>query len=168
MAIVRRGGAHILKLIESGADPAAIADVVQVYSKDDAGIAQLFARSSDGTVHQLTPSGGSSISITPAALAAGTTNNYAPAGIATAKRLRQATNAANSLLGGIDTTGFVDGHELLMFNLGPGTLTLVHAEAGSAPVNQFSLEGSANRMIGVFGAVLLSYDANSARLRCIG
>lgn len=55
MSITRRGGAHILKLIESGADPAVIADVVQVYSKDDGGVAQLFAESGDGTVTQLTP-----------------------------------------------------------------------------------------------------------------
>lgn len=70
MSIIRRGGAHILKLIESGADPAVIADHVQVYSKDDAGTAQLFAMDGAGAVYQLTPSSGgaSSVVVTDEAL----------------------------------------------------------------------------------------------------
>lgn len=46
---------------ELGADPAAVADRVVVYAKDDGGVSQLFARSDDGTVHQLTPAGGNTL-----------------------------------------------------------------------------------------------------------
>src|SRR5574341_66708 len=58
-SIIRRGGSQILKLIESGADPALIADAVQLYAKDDGGTAQLFAEDGAGTIYQLTPPSGS-------------------------------------------------------------------------------------------------------------
>lgn len=66
-SLIRRGGAHLLKLIQSGADPAVIADVVQLYAKDDGGVVQLFAEAGDGTVTQLTPSGAASSSLALAA-----------------------------------------------------------------------------------------------------
>lgn len=50
----RRAGANILNVIASAADAAAVASQVQVYSKVVSGIAQLFARTSDGTITQLT------------------------------------------------------------------------------------------------------------------
>lgn len=40
---------------EETADPAAVVDSALVYSKDVAGLTQLFCRISDGTVYQLTP-----------------------------------------------------------------------------------------------------------------
>lgn len=51
----RRAGAQILRVLKIAADPAQDANGVQVYSKDVAGIVQLFARASDGTITQLTP-----------------------------------------------------------------------------------------------------------------
>lgn len=51
----RRAGAEIARIIRLLADPAAEASRMLVYSKDVLGITQLFARSSDGTVHQITP-----------------------------------------------------------------------------------------------------------------
>lgn len=56
MSFFRRAGAEILRVIERVLDPAAEANRIQVYSKDVAGITHLFARASDGTVYQLTPS----------------------------------------------------------------------------------------------------------------
>lgn len=56
MSFFRRAGAEILRVIERALDPAAEANRIQVYSKDVAGITHLFARASDGTVYQLTPS----------------------------------------------------------------------------------------------------------------
>jgi len=44
-----------LRIKEIGADPTQIADNSFLYAKDVAGITELFARSSDGTVHQITP-----------------------------------------------------------------------------------------------------------------
>lgn len=55
MSLFRRAGAKIAKFFKSAADPAAVADQVQLYSKDAAGITQVFARASDGTINQLTP-----------------------------------------------------------------------------------------------------------------
>lgn len=54
-AISRRGGTKQIKMRERSADPTQVADEIQVYAKEDSGVTQLFARSSDGTVHQLTP-----------------------------------------------------------------------------------------------------------------
>lgn len=58
MSLFRRAGAAIARIFESAADPAAEPERVLVYGKDAAGATQLYARSSDGTVHQLTPAGG--------------------------------------------------------------------------------------------------------------
>jgi len=54
-SVIRRAGAKLLRLIKRALDPAAEADRILAYGKDSLGITQLFARSSDGTVHQLTP-----------------------------------------------------------------------------------------------------------------
>jgi hypothetical protein len=56
MSLFRRAGAELLKVIERVLDPAAEANRIYVYSKDVAGITHLFARASDGTIYQLTPS----------------------------------------------------------------------------------------------------------------
>ncbi len=58
MSFFRRAGAEILRVIERALDPAAETDRILVYSKDVAGVTQLFSRSSDGTIHQMTPAGG--------------------------------------------------------------------------------------------------------------
>lgn len=58
MSFFRRAGAAIARIFESSADPAAEANKVLLYSKDAAGVSQLFARSDDGTVHQVTPAAG--------------------------------------------------------------------------------------------------------------
>lgn len=55
MSDFRRPGAEILSVIERTGDPGAQADRILVYGKDVVGVTQLFAQSSDGTVHQLTP-----------------------------------------------------------------------------------------------------------------
>lgn len=104
---------------------------------------------------------------TPAALPLGTTQDYAPAGLTGVGRIRQATNAGNSALGGLVPIG-VNGTEYILINLGPGTLTLNHQDGGSVAANRFTLEGGANRVIGVGGAVLLSYDNGSATWYVVG
>ncbi len=53
--LFRRAGAEIAKIIASAADPGAVANQVQVYSKVVTGVAQLFGQASDGTIYQLTP-----------------------------------------------------------------------------------------------------------------
>lgn len=46
----------VLSLVERVGDPAAVANRGHVYTKDVAGVTQLFYRADDGTVNQLTPS----------------------------------------------------------------------------------------------------------------
>jgi hypothetical protein len=58
MSLFRRAGSAIARIFQSAADPATEPDRVMLYAKDAAGVAQLFARSDDGTVHQITPGGG--------------------------------------------------------------------------------------------------------------
>lgn len=67
MSFFRRAGAAIARIFQSVADPAAETDKVLLYGKDVAGVSQLFARSDDGTVHQITPGGGGAI-VTDASL----------------------------------------------------------------------------------------------------
>jgi hypothetical protein len=55
MSLFRRAGALIARFFTSPADPAASAGEFQLYSKDDGGQSQLFGRSDDGTVYQITP-----------------------------------------------------------------------------------------------------------------
>lgn len=55
MSFFRRVGAEIGRWIERALDPAAEANRILVYSKDVAGVTHLFARASDGTIYQLTP-----------------------------------------------------------------------------------------------------------------
>lgn len=57
-AITRRQASKVAKYIELAADPAAEPNRVLAYAKDSGGISQLFARTDDGTVQQLTPVGG--------------------------------------------------------------------------------------------------------------
>ena len=54
MSFFRRAGALIARFFQSAADPAAEPGKILLYAKDVAGITQLFARLSDGTVTQLT------------------------------------------------------------------------------------------------------------------
>ena len=100
----------------------------------------------------------------PAALAAGNTNDYAISD--SEGTIRITTDAANSVLTGIAGSGGRAVHPI--FNLGPGTLTLKNADAGSAAANRFELEGAADRVIGVGGFVLIQYDVTSTKWRCCG
>lgn len=61
MSFVRRAGAEISRIIARAADPAAELGRLLLYSRSVAGVTQLFARSSDGTIHQLTPLGSTAI-----------------------------------------------------------------------------------------------------------
>lgn len=59
MTFFRRAGAEILRILSRLADPAPESDRLLVYSKLVSGVSQLFAMSSDGAVHQITPPPGS-------------------------------------------------------------------------------------------------------------
>lgn len=53
--LFRRAGAGIARFFQSAADPTAVANEFQLYVKDSAGDSQLFGRSDNGTIYQITP-----------------------------------------------------------------------------------------------------------------
>lgn len=55
MSLVRRAAAEILRVLASVAAPAAVANQVQIYGQDDAGVTRSYARTSDGTIYLLVP-----------------------------------------------------------------------------------------------------------------
>jgi hypothetical protein len=55
MSWFRRAGAEIARILERTANPGAVANELQLYAKDAAGVTQLFAQTSDGSIYQLTP-----------------------------------------------------------------------------------------------------------------
>lgn len=75
--------------------------------------------------------------VSPAALAAGTTNDYAPAGLATANVLRITTDASGSTLSGLTAQAL--GTSIILLNLGPGDLILQDEGGGSLPANRFAM-----------------------------
>lgn len=103
-----------------------------------------------------------SIAITPALLNADT-DNWAPAGIAGASRIRAECSLAAALSG---IVGGVDGRQLIIYNVGAFALTLVH-DALSIAANRFFLASAANKVLQPGGACVLSYDGTSARWRGI-
>ena len=104
--------------------------------------------------------------ISPASLGAGgTTNDYAPAGLATASTIRQDAAGAHTLNG---LTGGSDGRRVQLFNISAAnTITLAHENAGSTAANRFTLPGAANVAIGPLESVTLWYDITSSRWRVI-
>lgn len=97
--------------------------------------------------------------ISPAALGAGSTDNYAPTGLSTASRLR-ATPVATSVLTGI--TGGADGRELWLDNISATESLQLNHDATSTATNRFFLPNNANLTMLPNTSVLLVYDATLA------
>jgi hypothetical protein len=72
--------------------------------------------------------------ISPAALAAGNTNDYAPANLATSSVLRLTPNAAGSVLTGLAASANA---VLFLTNIGTANLTLLGNNTGSLAANRF-------------------------------
>lgn len=104
--------------------------------------------------------------ITPAALSANT-DDYNPAGLATAQMIRQAVTTPINLTG---LLAGVEGRIIVLQNNTalPGTdaMTLVHESGSSAAANRFFLASGANLAIPPIGSVILRYTGS--RWFCIG
>ncbi len=61
-SFLRRAGSEIARLIARLTDPGGVANQVTIYTKDVAGVSQMFAQVSDGTIYQLTPFAGGATS----------------------------------------------------------------------------------------------------------
>lgn len=105
--------------------------------------------------------GGALTDITPAALPAGTTDDYNPAGLATAGRVRQAVNVDSSSLSGLEaqTNGLVK----YLQNLGPAALTLLPDDVGSVAANRFTLPDDQPVIVPPGGTAGLVYDSATSR-----
>lgn len=119
------------------------------------GVASLASLRLDGVVRY-------NAAITPAALAAGTTNNLdLYPGIIGSNRIRFTANAANSTLTGLETvaTPFI----YLCQNIGSGNLVLKHDDAGSTATNRFYTPGAADFTVLPNGLFFLFYDTVAGR-----
>lgn len=94
--------------------------------------------------------------ITPAALALGATNNYAPPNFATAAVVKLTSNAGGSTLTGL--AGGTDNRYVTLLNNSGGTLTLAHLNAGSLAANRFFCPGAIDLVIAIGSAAALWYD----------
>lgn len=109
-------------------------------------------------------------SITPSALASGTTANYAPVDVASGDSfqrhdlIRQATNAAGSTLSGL--TAGQSGQFVIIENFGPGTLTLTdESSSASTASHRFTLPDGVDLTLPVGGSTMLIYDGATSRWR---
>ncbi|MCI0660746.1 MAG: hypothetical protein L0220_06705, partial [Acidobacteria bacterium] len=90
--------------------------------------------------------GGSTI--TPAAIGAGPTNDYAPANIDGAEQIRQDTSVAAVVTGlAVSAAARGNGRSIIITNIGINTLTLNHEDVGSVAANRFSLAGGTAKVL---------------------
>ncbi len=120
------------------------------------------------SVHNLLTLGSGSNGVsTPAALAGGTTNDYAISATANILRLTADSGAPGSTLSGM--TNGSDGRAILVHNIATGStahIILAH-DTGSTASNRFFCPGNANYAIHENGSVWMRYDGTSARWRVI-
>lgn len=101
---------------------------------------------------------------TPAQITA-TTHDWNPTGGTDAYQWRISSDTTRSI------TGIVAGRdteERLLVNVGAYTITLEHADAGSAAVNRFLGAGAADVAIATMGRVRIVYDELAQRWRAFG
>ena len=102
--------------------------------------------------------------ISPASIGA-SQNDYNPTGLATASTLRLTSGAAYNITG---LVGGAAGRLILVHNIGANNLTLTNEDAGSTAANRFALRGAASLVVTPNKAVVLQYDATTARWRALG
>lgn len=94
--------------------------------------------------------------ITPAALAAGNNNNYAPTGFAAAYRLRLTSGAASVLTG---IAGGTDGREIVICTTNSTSIGLSNEDGNSTAANRIVVNAASS----VFPCARLIYDGPLAR-----
>lgn len=187
MSLFRRAGAAVARIFESPADPAAELERVLLYSKDVAGVTQLFARSSDTLIHQITPSqaAGNPLVINPpvnpAALPSvpAITADYDPASVETVVRVTPHVNG--SIIGGLvpgivsagGTPAQAHGEIRILRNVGPGAsihdanLVILQDNVGSAfPFHLSSRRPSLT--LPILGTLMVQYDNPQEKWFVIG
>ncbi|KKM10168.1 hypothetical protein LCGC14_1722110 [marine sediment metagenome] len=180
-----------LQIAEDVGAPAPAANTIRLVALDDGGVTKLYYRASDGTVYgplvgytdaeaitavegedTLLLAGNVGVAksfslsgdISPAQLTANT-NNWDPAGLADASRIRTFTDASRDLTGIVPKSPD-DGRVLIVVNIGSNDLVLKDEGAGSSAANRFGISGDITLAGG--DAVTLQYDTTSNRWRAIG
>jgi len=100
---------------------------------------------------------------TPAAMVAGTVNNYAP-GLAGVKYLRLAAPGTVNLTG-LDSTGIANGTMILVGNVGTATINLMSESATSSAANRFGISTYGNYALVPNKYIVLMYDTAGTRWR---
>jgi hypothetical protein len=153
--LFRRAGSAIARIVQSTSDPAASANEVQLYSKDDAGTVKLYMRDSAGTITQVGAGGGGTdfsptidVNTTFGGLSA-TVNNWTPDGFVpgTTKWVNILSQDGQSQsIGGL-SVGQVDGTVVTICQANPvgpnNVFTLLSESAGSLAANRFICGSSA-------------------------
>lgn len=104
--------------------------------------------------------------ISPTALGAGPTANYAPTGGTTISTIRQ-DMSANGVVSGLSISQ-VNGRTIILHNISAtNTLTLNHEDAASTAGNRFVLPNNANLVLQPNSSNTLRYDGTSSRWRVI-
>jgi hypothetical protein len=104
--------------------------------------------------------------LTPAALAAGNNNNYAPANLHSANALRLTPDATGSTITGIEFVTGQNGRVLVIENISTtASITLTNEDGLSTATNRFSLPGNASVTIAPNGSFQIWYDPTSGRWR---
>lgn len=99
--------------------------------------------------------------ITPPALPAGLTSNYAPEGVESASWIRQAVDSEGSKIGGLRPTE--DGKVKLIENLGPSELGIVNEDEASDESWRFTTPGEVTLILPVGGVAVAVYDTTTER-----
>lgn len=160
---------------ESSVDPAPVADAVQIYAKDVAGITQFFARASDGTVFQLSNIGGGGAGplfdtvITHAFTGGNFTHfdnvNFGSLGDVT--YIKYTTDGLTMILDGI--AGGVDGKVICLQETSlTGGLLVANMTSGT-PANQMIVStGASSVQIPYGGNTWFRYDGSISKWRNCG
>lgn len=98
--------------------------------------------------------------ITPASIGPGLVNDYNPAGLVNASRIRQATDVAGATLTGV--VAQPAGRVLAIINLGPGTMQLSH-EGASTAANRFNLPNDEDAFLPPHCGCIFIYDGTTSR-----
>ena len=138
----------------------AYSDAVGEYGMAAAGVE--LARLTDSML--LAAKGFGTVEVSPAALAAGNTNNYA---IAAGLFFRMTTTAPGSTITGIVAPNPARSRFLYFVNLGPATLTFTNQDVASVVGNRIITTTGAPAVLNVNSKALLVYDATTARWRML-
>lgn len=169
------GGSPIIAIVEASPEGVVVAplgslaiDIVglMLYTKADDAIDdegwELVAGGSTGNT-DLAGAVSFTDSVTPAALAAGQTDDWAPV-IAAVSRVRAAADAAGSTVTGL--AGGVADQFLILTNISANDLTLEPENVGSAAANRFAMNGTL--ILGAKQSVSMVYDGGLTRWCLIG